>query len=94
MEQDRLKLGSRLRLSRKKDIDAVFANGSRAGNSVLTVLAVRNPVNAEISRICAAVSKKNGNAVVRNRLKRLIREAWRLNRQDFPAGYDAAWRKR
>lgn len=88
MEQGHLKLGRRLRLSGKKDIDAVFDRGSRAANSVLTVIVLPNPENGGVSRICSAVSKKNGNAVTRNRLKRLIREAWRLNRQEFPGGYD------
>lgn len=88
MGNERLKLGRALRLGCKKDIDAVFARGSRASNGVLTVIALKNPASSEDSRICAAVSRKNGGAVIRNRLKRLVREAWRLNRAEFPAGYD------
>ncbi len=88
MENGRLQFRRRLRLSAKRDIDAVFDRGSRAGNAVLTVIALQNPANRDVSRLCAAVSRRNGGAVMRNRLKRLIREAWRLNRQDFPAGYD------
>ena len=34
------------------------------------------------------VGKKTGNAVKRNRVKRLIRDFFRLNKKHFPQGYD------
>jgi ribonuclease P protein component len=39
-------------------------------------------------RLGITVTKKAGNAVKRNRIKRLIREFFRLNKSLFPAGYD------
>ena len=41
-----------------------------------------------ITRLGLTVSRKTGNAVKRNRVKRLIREFFRLNDTCFPQGYD------
>jgi len=41
-----------------------------------------------ITRLGLTVSRKAGNAVKRNRVKRLIREFFRLNDTCFPQGYD------
>src|SRR5271157_560142 len=41
-----------------------------------------------VKRLGITVTKKTGNAVRRNRIKRLIREFFRLNKSLFPAGHD------
>jgi ribonuclease P protein component len=75
-----------LRLKRSEDFQRVYDNGRRVGDAYLLLFALPHP--AAGTRAGFSVSRKHGNAVRRNRLKRLLREAYRLNRQQLPAGYD------
>lgn len=52
-------------------------------------LAVRGKPNGlDYPRLGLSVSRRVGGAVKRNRIKRLLREAFRLSQHDWPAGYD------
>jgi ribonuclease P protein component len=70
-----------------------FARVQKAGRShdfrVLVVRVARAPAESQIpfGRLGLAISKKVGNAVVRNRVKRVVREAFRLRKEAF-AGYE------
>lgn len=44
--------------------------------------------DCKIARLGVAVNKTLRSSVVRNRLKRLVREAFRLNQQNIPPGFD------
>lgn len=48
----------------------------------------------EIGRLGVTIPRKTGNAVVRNRWKRLIREAYRRLQHELPAGFDFVVRPR
>jgi ribonuclease P protein component len=82
----------KLRLIRGADFERVFGTKVFAADGVLVVSADKSPV--EQTRLGLSVSRKVGNAVVRNRWKRLIREAFRRQKNDLPPGLDLVVRPR
>ena len=59
---------------------------SGCGNGYLVLYARRNRL--EENRVGVTVSKKMGNAVVRNRVRRRLREVYRLHESRFLPGWD------
>ena len=82
----RLVFRARHRLRLQRDFDRVFARRCSAGDGLLVVYADANDL--EWSRLGIKVGKRLGGAVVRNRIKRRIREAFRLRQQELPTGLD------
>ncbi|MCA9089539.1 MAG: ribonuclease P protein component [Planctomycetaceae bacterium] len=74
------------RLRRPQDFERVYGRRQRAGDDHLLVFAAANGLPQ--TRIGFSVSRKHGNSVVRHRLKRMLREAFRHVRHDLPPGYD------
>ena len=71
---------------KNRDFQVVYKNGKSYANKYLVMYLLNN--NKEESRLGISVSKKVGNSVVRHRVTRLIREAYRLNKEKFLNGYD------
>jgi ribonuclease P protein component len=63
----------RLRLRKREDFAKVFKHGKAAANHQFVVY-VRHSPAAESFRFGVSVSKKVGNAVVRNRMRRRVKE--------------------
>jgi len=79
------RVGPAERLSRRADF-ARLRRGARGGDAVVRVQVVRNGL--DWTRVASAVPRRFGPAVRRNRLRRLYREAFRLEKAALPAGLD------
>lgn len=72
-------------IKKNKDYKKIFSQNRSATNSYFVLLARKT--NKEI-RFGFSISKKVGNAVTRNRIRRLLKEVCRQEIDSFMTGYD------
>jgi ribonuclease P protein component len=74
------------RVTRSDDFRRCIRLGGRAKGRYVVVYVARSVDGT--TRLGAGSTKRLGNAVRRNRGKRLVREAWRLVKAELPLGLD------
>jgi ribonuclease P protein component len=82
----RFRLPKRMRLRNARQFRAVY--GARVSRHAGPLLVFARPNDLGYSRLGLSVPRRVGTAVARNRVKRLLREAFRLHQHDLPASYD------
>ncbi len=74
------------KIRKNVEFRAIYRRGKSFSNALLVLYIYKNKKN--LNRIGISVSKKVGKSVIRNRVKRLIKESYRLNRNELNIGYD------
>src|SRR3954451_5268522 len=85
-DQPRLTFPQSRRMKTPAEFERCYARKRSASDGGLIVYAAEN--GRPHPRLGCSVSRKVGGAVVRNRYKRLFREAFRLAQHDLPPGGD------
>lgn len=83
MSDNGVRFNKRARLLKPAEFSRVFKQAIRSSDRLLTILAISNHLS--YPRLGLAISKKNAKrAIDRNRIKRVIRESFRLNQGKLP----------
>jgi ribonuclease P protein component len=77
------------RLTRSSDFQRVRSQGRSWSDRLLVLLCAPNSL--EVTRFGFSVSRRIGGAVVRNRIRRLMREAVRLQHDLIAPGWDVVF---
>lgn len=80
------RLTKRDRIRQSSDFRRIMRKGVRYFSPHFHIRMLKNPLG--ITRLGITVGRKAGNACARNRIKRRLREYFRLNRDKMPSGTD------
>src|SRR5881398_850850 len=78
----------RQRLSRSAEFDRVYREGKSHANRYLVIYSFPRETDDASPRLGVSVGRKVGGAVERNRVKRLLREAFWATADELPDGHD------
>lgn len=73
-------------LKSNRDFQTVYKEGRSFANKYLVMYVLEN--GTDRNRLGISVSKKVGNSVVRHRVKRLVKESYRLHEKIYNSGLD------
>ena len=79
-------MDARVTVKENGDFRRIYRRGRSAVSGGVVVYCLKN--RKGMSRLGVTVSTKLGHAVVRNRVRRRLREIYRLNEQSLAPGYD------
>lgn len=73
-------------LRKKSDFDRIYSKGRSAGSRYVVVFV--KPNGLDYNRTAFLASRKVGNSVRRNRARRLMKESYRLSKEEYGTGRD------
>ena len=79
-------MDARYSIKKNSDFRHIYAKGKSCVSPYLVVYCRRN--RSDVNRLGVTVSSKIGNAVCRNRIRRRLREIYRLNSSLLKSGFD------
>ena len=79
-------MDKRFRIRKNMEFKEIYKYGKNYWNKNLILYIRKN--NLEETRVGFTISKKMGNAVTRNKIRRRMKEAYRLNFYNVKEGYD------
>lgn len=71
-----------------KEFKSLYYRGGCFVSKRIVIYLRKNKFNKDINRLGLTVSKKIGNAVMRNKVRRRLKEIYRLNEDRLLSGYD------